>query len=248
MPKRLFIEPTLMLIIFGVSFFFPVCNFYFMQGGGSTVIAPQYLSDIPLMYGTFFILGMLLTALLSGHRMLLIAMALIALGCLVLLYVNLNAGFDKWATSPTKPTFGLGFWIATGALVLFGIRSFAWRKLIEQRHWSKRISYSFFGSSVALALSFMATTYLYFENKMKQPRLVELSMMQRDGKTINVQQWEYPAYFAKVTKYYTPNSEVKNAFVLDSIHVIQHNEKQEFVREFSKSIGKADFDPEEVFQ
>lgn len=247
MPKRLIIEPTLLLIIFGISFLFPVCNFYFMQVG-STVVVPQYLNEIPLMYGTFFILGILITALLSGNRMLLIAMSLIALGCLVLLYINLNTSFGNWATSPTKPTFDLGFWIAAGALVLFGIRSFSWRKLIEQHKWSQKTAYSFFGLSIVVALSLMASTYFYFESKLQEPRLVELSMMQRDGKTINVQQWEYPAYFAKVTKYYTPNSGNKSTFILDSIHVIQYNNQQVFQREFSQSIGKVDFDPEEVFQ
>lgn len=245
MPKRILIEPALLLLIFGISFFFPVCNFYFVQGGTS-ITAPQYLNDIPLMYGVFFVLGMLLTAFLSGNRMLVIAITLISLGTLGLLYINLTSGFNKWAASPTKPSFDLGFWMASGSLILFGIRSFAWRKSIEQKQWSKRISYSFFGLSVFFALSLLGTTYLYFQHKMKQPRLVELSVQIRDNKTINVQQWEYPAYYAKVTKYYSPVDLTKKNFILDSIHVIQSNANQEFVREYSKNIGAADFNPEEV--
>ena len=248
MSKRLLIETGILTLLFGISFFFPICDFYFSQANGPMVKAPQYLNAMPLVYGLFFVYAMILTALFSGHKMLLVAIDLIALASIVLLYVNLDFGFGKWVTSSVKPTFELGYWMSNGAVILLGLRSLMLRKNVESLNWSKKVSYTFFTLSIVIALSFLGITYLFFNKRATAPKLVELSVQMRDGATINVQSWEYPAYHAKVTKYYTPDSPAKKTFTLDSIHVIQFDENQKFIREFSKPIGAPDYEVETVLK
>lgn len=250
MNKRIFIEPIVFILAFAATFFLPICIFYFSGDKGTMIEKPQYLYDIPTMYALFFFFGMFLTGMYSGNKNLLTIVAMISFSLTALLFFYMQTGFKMWSASPVHPTFGLGYWMSNAILVLFGIRAFQLRKMIEEKPFRKLISFSFYGATITIALILFASAFTVYNKQSTTPVLQEISMNYKNNQPISVQTWEYPSYNTSVVKYFRMpiDSLHEKEMVLDSIHVLVRDDKYNFVKEYSKVIKDPKFDLEKELE
>lgn len=123
-PKSLKYELTALSVVFIITFFFPFCTFYYSGEDDMGIIEePQYLNDFIIGYGFILYYIMLLSAILSKRRSLVIIMNTIAVLLLLFTYFITALGFNWWGASPYHPKFNLGYLFVNLVVIYLIIRS-----------------------------------------------------------------------------------------------------------------------------
>lgn len=123
-PKSLKNELTLLSVVFILCFFFPLCTFYYLGEDEAYITEePQYLNDFTIGYGYILYYLMLLSAILSKRRTLVIIMNAIAVLLLFLTLFITLLGFNWWGASPYHPKLNLGYLFVNLVLLFLIFRS-----------------------------------------------------------------------------------------------------------------------------
>lgn len=126
-PKRVKYEIIIVLLIFGASFLFPFCTFYY-EGKSETHIIekPQYINEFQI--GFYYILFMvaILLALMTRRMVVLNVLNLLVLIGLLLTFIFIKLAFGWWGASPYHPTLSIGFALVNFTIIYIIIRSYFW--------------------------------------------------------------------------------------------------------------------------
>lgn len=248
-PKKIKNEITIVLIIFSVSYIFPLCTYYYLGEGDKAIIEkPQYINDFKIGYVYIIYILMVMFAVFSAKKIVLNIINVLVLIFLTLTFILIELGFGWWGASPFHPTLAVGFYVINITIFYFISRSYSWVKTF--------ISFPFKTKTplvLALSITVLFIIFVFYSyNKSKNEPIMRSGGISgvKNNRILKEECWDYiEAYDAFAIKYYSKpiSDSTKNTFVLDSVKFSFTDNSPKKGQEFTLSTTNGEIDIDEIF-
>lgn len=247
--KSLLIELAVLSILFGLSFLFPMCTFYYLGEQESIIEKPQYANSFQIagLFVPYFL--MVLLALLSAKKVILRIVNILVLLSAALTYFLIILGFNWWGASPFHPDLNIGFLLINLFLLILIIRSYMWiGKLQNLDRGITTKALTVF--AIVLPITFICWILKsYLDGKNAPIKRSEWVLEERNNRIVKMDSWDYlEEYDAFADKYYSkPKADsLKDNYILDSVRFTFFNDKSKIEKRFSVNAKNGELDVEEI--
>jgi hypothetical protein len=247
--KSLLIELAVLSTLFGLSFLFPMCTFYYLGGDESVIEKPQYANSFQVseLFIVYFL--MVLLALLSAKKVILHIVNIVVLLSAVLTYFLVILSFGWWGASPFHPDLNIGFSLINLFLLILIIRSYMWTGKLQNLNRSIATKILTVFSVVVPITFFFWVIKSYLNDKNAPIKRSEWILQERNNRIVKMDSWDYlEGYNAFADKYYSKSKadSLKDTYILDSVRFTFFNDKSKIEKRFSVNAKNGELDVERI--